>query len=122
MQGHDTFRHAVDRLSEATLEAAAAAGLGLARRSTSSSTTRPTGGSSRAVGERLGLPPDRVVDCIAALRQHLGGDDPARAREAARRRAACATGTAGAAGRLRRRPHLGRDGGRVGDAMSAIAA
>jgi 3-oxoacyl-[acyl-carrier-protein] synthase-3 len=63
MQGHDTFRAAVRRLSEATREAAELAGLGLdeidlfvyhqanARILT-------------AVGERLELDPDRVIDCI----------------------------------------------------------
>ena len=63
MAGLDTYRHAVARLSEATAAAVAAAGLGLddidlfvyhqanAR-------------ILRAVGERLGIAPDRVVDCI----------------------------------------------------------
>ena len=64
MKGHDTFRQAVDRLSEATLDAVA---------------RRPAldldeidvfayhQANSRiltAVGERLGLDPDRVIDCI----------------------------------------------------------
>ena len=63
MQGSDTFRHAVARMSEATLEALALAELTLddidlfvyhqanAR-------------ILRGVGERLGLAADRVVDCI----------------------------------------------------------
>ncbi len=63
MQGADTFRHAVARMSEATLEALALAELSLddidlfvyhqanAR-------------ILRGVGERLGLPAERVVDCI----------------------------------------------------------
>ena len=63
MQGQDTFRHAVTRMSEATLEALALAELSLddidlfvyhqanAR-------------ILRGVGERLGLPADRIVDCI----------------------------------------------------------
>jgi len=63
MQGHETFRHAVDRMSEVTAAAAAAAGIDLddvdlfvyhqanAR-------------ILRSVGERLDLPAERVVDCI----------------------------------------------------------
>jgi 3-oxoacyl-[acyl-carrier-protein] synthase-3 len=63
MQGHETFRYAVDRMAEATLEALALAELGLddidlfvyhqanAR-------------ILRAVGERLGITAERVVNCI----------------------------------------------------------
>ena len=66
MAGHETFKLAVARLSETTAEAAAAAGLELddvdlfvyhqanARILT-------------AVGEKLGLRPERVVDCISDL-------------------------------------------------------
>jgi 3-oxoacyl-[acyl-carrier-protein] synthase III len=66
MAGHETFKIAVQRLSETTAEATAAAGLALddidlfvyhqanARILT-------------AVGEKLGLRPDRVVDCISEL-------------------------------------------------------
>jgi 3-oxoacyl-[acyl-carrier-protein] synthase III len=63
MKGHDTFKHAVDRLAQATIEAAGAAGLGLydidlfAYHQANSRILR-------AVGERLGLDPTRVVDCI----------------------------------------------------------
>jgi 3-oxoacyl-[acyl-carrier-protein] synthase III len=64
MQGHETFREAVARLSLATTQAIHAAGL------------RPddidlfvyhqaNGRILSAVGERLGLPADRVLDCIA---------------------------------------------------------
>jgi 3-oxoacyl-[acyl-carrier-protein] synthase-3 len=63
MQGHDTFKAAVQRLSESTLEAVESAGLDLddiglfvyhqanAR-------------ILAAVAERLELPRDRVIDCI----------------------------------------------------------
>jgi 3-oxoacyl-[acyl-carrier-protein] synthase III len=63
MQGHDTFKAAVHRLSESTLEAVENAGLDLddiglfvyhqanAR-------------ILAAVGERLGIEPERVIDCI----------------------------------------------------------
>ncbi len=66
MQGHETFRYAVDLMSESTTEAVALAGLKLddidlfvyhqanAR-------------ILRAVGERLGLVPDRVINSIAKL-------------------------------------------------------
>lgn len=64
MKGHDTFRQAVERLSEASVAAAEAAGMTLddvdlfvyhqANRRI-----------LQAVGERLALDPDRVVDCIA---------------------------------------------------------
>ena len=63
MQGQDTFREAVSRLSLASLEATEAAGIGLedidvfvfhqANRRI-----------LQAIGERLGLEPERVVDCI----------------------------------------------------------
>jgi 3-oxoacyl-[acyl-carrier-protein] synthase III len=64
MRGHETFREAVARLSLATVQAVRAAG------------TRiedidlfvyhqANGRILSAVGERLGLPADRVVDCIS---------------------------------------------------------
>jgi 3-oxoacyl-[acyl-carrier-protein] synthase-3 len=64
MQGQETFRHAVARLSESTLEAVALAGLELddvALFVYHQANTRIL----RAVGERLELPAERVVDCIA---------------------------------------------------------
>ena len=63
MKGHDTFRQAVDRLSEATLAAADAAGRALADIDLFAfhqANTRILA----AVGERLGLDADRVFDCI----------------------------------------------------------
>jgi 3-oxoacyl-[acyl-carrier-protein] synthase-3 len=63
MRGQDTFRAAVTRLSEATLEACTAAGLGLEDIDLfvyHQANARIT----RAVGDRLGLPAERVVDCI----------------------------------------------------------
>jgi 3-oxoacyl-[acyl-carrier-protein] synthase III len=63
MKGHDTFRHAVDRLSEATLQALAAAGqtideveLFVYHQANSRIIS--------AVGERLGLSAERVIDCV----------------------------------------------------------
>lgn len=64
MKGPDTFRHAVDRLAEATEESLAAGGLGLDdidlfvyHQANSRIIT--------AVGEKLDLPGERVIDCIA---------------------------------------------------------
>jgi len=63
MKGPDTFRQAVDRLSESTLEAVAGAGSSLQEIDVfvfHQANKRIT----RAVGDRLGLPRERVVDCI----------------------------------------------------------
>src|SRR4051794_38187275 len=63
MRGQDTFKAAVARLSESTLEACAEAELGLADIDLfvyHQANARIT----RAVGERLELQPERVVDCI----------------------------------------------------------
>jgi 3-oxoacyl-[acyl-carrier-protein] synthase III len=63
MQGHDTFKNAVQRLSESTVEAAERAGLALDDIDLfvyHQANTRILA----AVGERLGLDPERVIDCI----------------------------------------------------------
>jgi 3-oxoacyl-[acyl-carrier-protein] synthase III len=92
MQGHETFRHAVDRMSEATVEAVAVAGLTLAEIDIFAY-HQANGRILRSVGQRLNLPSERVVDCIdrfgntsaasipLALEQaHLAGDLVAGAR------------------------------------------
>ena len=64
MRGHETFREAVARLSVATLQAVRAAG----RRLEDIDLFvyhQANGRILSAVGERLGLPAHRVVDCIA---------------------------------------------------------
>lgn len=64
MNGADTFRHAVDRLSEATMQALDAAG----REIEAIDLFVYHQANSRiisAVGERLDLPSDRVIDCMA---------------------------------------------------------
>jgi 3-oxoacyl-[acyl-carrier-protein] synthase-3 len=64
MDGHETFRHAVARLTEVTREAAAVAGLALDEIDLfvlHQANSRIT----RAVGARLGVPLERVVDSIA---------------------------------------------------------
>ena len=112
MDGPEVFRHAVARMSEVTLEAVARAGLRLDEIDLfvyHQANARIT----RALGERLGLPPERVVDCIetlgnasaATLPLALGGGRARRPAEARR---------AGAAERVRRRLHVGRRRDRVG--------
>ena len=64
MNGPDTFRHAVDRLGEATLAALAAAGRGVGEIDLfvyHQANSRII----RAVGEVLRLPGERVIDCMA---------------------------------------------------------
>lgn len=64
MQGHETFREAVARLSAVSLEAAAATGVALDEIDLFVY-HQANGRILAAVGERLGLPRDRVVDCIS---------------------------------------------------------
>jgi len=64
MRGHETFREAVTWLSQSTLQAVKAAGLGLEDIDLFVY-HQANGRILAAVGERLGLPTDRVVDCIA---------------------------------------------------------
>ena len=66
MQGHETFRHAVDRLCSATGEALTAAGLA-PEEIDLFVYHQANARILRSVGERLELPPERVVDCIAEL-------------------------------------------------------
>jgi 3-oxoacyl-[acyl-carrier-protein] synthase-3 len=63
MQGHETFREAVARLTLATLQAAHAAGVSLEEIDLFVY-HQANGRILSAVGERLGLPAERVVDCI----------------------------------------------------------
>ncbi len=63
MAGHETFREAVARLSESTVAACAAAGVGLGEIDRFVY-HQANGRILAAVGERLGLDPARVVDCI----------------------------------------------------------
>lgn len=66
MQGHETFRHAVARLSEATLRALELAEL--ERGDVDLYVYHQANARIlRAVGKRLGLPGERVVDCIRRL-------------------------------------------------------
>ena len=66
MDGPEVFRHAVARMSEVTLDAVGRAGLTLADIDLfvfHQANARIT----RALGERLGLDPDRVVECIETI-------------------------------------------------------
>jgi 3-oxoacyl-[acyl-carrier-protein] synthase III len=66
MNGPEVYRHAVARMAEATLEAVEQAGLTLADIDLfvyHQANARIT----RALGERLDLDPDRVIDCIENL-------------------------------------------------------
>jgi 3-oxoacyl-[acyl-carrier-protein] synthase-3 len=66
MDGPEVFRHAVNRMSEVTVEAIARAGLTLDEIDLfvyHQANARIT----RAIGERLNLPPALVVDCIETL-------------------------------------------------------
>jgi 3-oxoacyl-[acyl-carrier-protein] synthase-3 len=63
MQGHETFRHAVDRMSEVTLAATAAAGLGLPDIDLFVY-HQANARILSAIGARLVLSPELIVDCI----------------------------------------------------------
>jgi 3-oxoacyl-[acyl-carrier-protein] synthase-3 len=63
MKGPDTFRQAVDRLAEATLDALAAAGRTLAEVDLFAY-HQANSRIIRAVGERLELPADQVIDVV----------------------------------------------------------
>jgi 3-oxoacyl-[acyl-carrier-protein] synthase III len=63
MQGHETFRHAVDRMCEATTAALEATGLRIADVDLFAY-HQANARILRAVGQRLGLPEERVVNCI----------------------------------------------------------
>ncbi|MFN8163507.1 MAG: beta-ketoacyl-ACP synthase 3 [Solirubrobacterales bacterium] len=72
MDGHETFRHAVDRMSEVTTAAAAAAGVSLAEIDVFVY-HQANARILRSVGDRLGLPSERVVDSI----RHFGNTSAA---------------------------------------------
>ncbi len=66
MDGHETFKQAVRRLHESSLEACRAAGVGLDDIDLFVY-HQANGRITSALGERLGLDPARVVDCIAGV-------------------------------------------------------
>jgi 3-oxoacyl-[acyl-carrier-protein] synthase III len=84
MNGADTFRHAVDRLSEATLEALDADGQGIDAIDLfvyHQANSRIIG----AVGERLRLPSERVIDCMSDYGNTSAASVPIALAEAQRR-------------------------------------
>jgi len=84
MRGQDTFREAVDSLSAITAEVLAAESLGVDDVDLfvyHQANARIT----RAVGERLGLDPARVIDCIAQLGNTSAATLPLALAEAQRR-------------------------------------
>ena len=112
MRGHETFREAVARLSLATVQAVRAAG---ARLDDIDLFVyhQANGRILSAVGERLGLPADRVVDCISEYGNTSAATLPLALALRRERRPAQARAP-GAARRLRRRLHLGRHRRRSG--------
>jgi 3-oxoacyl-[acyl-carrier-protein] synthase-3 len=72
MQGHETFRHAVDRMAEATVEAAENAAVALSEIDVFIF-HQANGRILTAVGERLDLPAERVVNSI----EHYGNTSAA---------------------------------------------
>jgi 3-oxoacyl-[acyl-carrier-protein] synthase-3 len=66
IHGPEVYQHAVDRMSDATLQALAAAGLELEQIDLFVY-HQANGRITRALGDRLGLRPERVVDCIELL-------------------------------------------------------
>lgn len=83
MKGHDTFRQAVERLCQTTLNATGEAGLELDQIDLfvyHQANSRIIA----AVGEKLGLDPARVVDCVAEFGNTSAGSIPI-ALEAARK-------------------------------------
>ena len=111
MDGQESFRAAVASMSEVTNEALAASDAGLEDIDLfvyHQANSRII----RAVGQRLGLPADRVVDYVDRFANASTATLPIALSVAeAEGRLSAATGPAG---RLRRRPHLGRDRARVG--------
>jgi 3-oxoacyl-[acyl-carrier-protein] synthase III len=83
MQGHETFRHAVGRMSEVSLQAAAAAGLELAEIDLFVY-HQANARILRAIGAHLVLAPERVVDCIGRYGNVSAGTIPLALDEARR--------------------------------------
>jgi 3-oxoacyl-[acyl-carrier-protein] synthase-3 len=75
MRGHETFREAVAWLSESTISAVAAAGLEL-EQIDRFVYHQANGRILTAVGERLGLDPERVVECIGEYGNTSAGTLP----------------------------------------------
>lgn len=81
MQGHETFRHAVDRMSEITLSAAAAAGCEPADLDLFVY-HQANARILAAIEARLGLPGERIVNCIHRYGNTTGATIPLALEEA----------------------------------------
>lgn len=81
MKGHDTFRQAVERLEQITLAAVEAAGTGLDRIDLFAY-HQANSRIIAAVGERLGLDPARVIDCVPRYGNTSAGTIPIALQEA----------------------------------------
>jgi 3-oxoacyl-[acyl-carrier-protein] synthase-3 len=75
MQGHETFRHAVERMSEITVSATAAAGYELAEIDLFVY-HQANARILQAIEARLGLPGDRIIDCIHRYGNTTGATIP----------------------------------------------
>ena len=116
MRGHETFREAVARLTLATLQATRAAGVALDDIDLFVY-HQANGRILSAVGERLGLRPGRVVDCIGEYGNTSAATLPL-ALGLQRARGTAHPGCPRPARRLRRRLHVGRDRTRMGASVS----
>lgn len=83
MEGGETYRHAVTRVSEMTLAAVAAAGLELEDVDVFAY-HQANARILSAVGRRLDLPPEKVVNCIALTGNTMGATIPLALAEAER--------------------------------------
>ena len=119
MRGHETFREAVARLTLATLQATQAAAVAIEEIDLFVY-HQANGRILSAVGERLGLAADRVVDCIAEYGNTSAATLPL-ALAFSEREGLC-PGRPRAARRLRGRLHLGSDRDRVGAPMNVALA
>ena len=119
MDGRATFRRAVTCLAQSSEQAAALAGLELGEIDLFVY-HQANGRILRAVGERLGLDADRVVDCIARYGNTSAATVPIALCEAGSGRPAVPR-CARADRRVRFRSHVGSDGRRVGERMSVVA-
>jgi 3-oxoacyl-[acyl-carrier-protein] synthase-3 len=91
MDGPEVYRHAVARMAESTVEAARLAGVSLGEIDLfvyHQANARIT----KALGEKLGLDPERVVDCIAGLGNSSAATIPL-ALDVARRQGRLSPGT-----------------------------
>ncbi len=106
MDGPEVFKHAVTRMGDVTLEATQRAGLTLDDIDLyvyHQANARIT----RALGDRLGLPPERVVDCIETLGNASAATLPV-ALQVAERDGRLLPGSNVLLSGVRRRLHVGR--------------